>query len=104
MNIKDFENNTIQYRLWVKAMEYGKNRLAEKIGLIKPVLTKKQAYAMLNQPAVDRAIKSGELKTVKKGGKTSNVYIMREDFEKWIVKDELLSEPVTINGKRRKNK
>lgn len=95
IELKEFNNNMSLYRLFEKAAEYWTNRMMEQMALIKPLLTKKEAYAMFNKMAVDRAIRSGELKTVKKGGKTSNIYIPRKDFEIWILKSELAHEAVT---------
>ena len=80
------------FRMLTKAAEIGANQALEKCGNISLVISKQEAYAMFhnNRPAVDRAMRDGSLKTVKKGGKTSNVYIVRAEFEKWVLKDELI--------------
>ena len=82
------------FEMLVKASEMGSKNTLTKLGVIKPLMTKKEAYELFNQPAVDRAIKERTLKTVKKGGKTSNVYIVRAEFYKWLLEDELLSKAI----------
>lgn len=42
--------------------------------------------------SVDRAIKNGTLKTIKKGGKTAPVRIIRAEFDNWILTNELLTQ------------
>lgn len=86
--------STDLFRMLTKAAEIGADKALRKCGLTKPMITKKQAYELFNRPAVDRALKAGDLKTVKKGGKTSNVYILRTDFDEWVLKDELLSRAI----------
>lgn len=91
--LKLLENNTTFLRFIEKYSEYTVNRTLEKCGKIKPLLSKQEAYEMYNRPAVDRALRSNPcpFETVKKGGKTSNIYIVRKSFELWLLKDELAS-------------
>lgn len=95
--LKEYTGNMTLFKLFEKAAEYGANRALEKCGKIKPLITKKEAYKMINQPAVDRALKQipCPFKLVKKGGETSNVYIERQSFERWLLLSELSYEAVS---------
>lgn len=77
------------------AMQYGARRIKEEMATEQPYITLADAYRSMGRKMVDRGLENGTLKTVKKGGKTSKVYIMREHFERWILLDELSNEPVT---------
>jgi hypothetical protein len=68
------------------------NRTLEVSGKIKPIIYLSEAYNMASRKTVDRALKSGALKPIKKGGKTSKIWISRSEFDKWILKDEILNE------------
>ena len=82
------------FQLLTKAAELGANRALIEMGAKKPLITKQAAYKMYNRVAVDRAIKCGEMKTVKKGGSTSTIYIVRSAFETWMLENELYSKPI----------
>lgn len=85
--------------LLIQAAELGAKKALLEVGAIKPVMSKQEAYRKINQNTVDRAIENGTLKTTKKGGKTSKVWIDRKSFEEWILKDELASTPLNSNLK-----
>jgi hypothetical protein len=75
--------------LLIQAAELGAKRALIAVGNIKPILTKQEAYKLASRKTVERAIKEGTLKTTKKGGVTSKVWIDRRSFEEWILKNEL---------------
>lgn len=80
--------------LLIEAAEMGAKKALLEVGAIKPVMSKREAYRMINQATVDRAIENGTLKTTKKGGVTSKVWIDRKSFYDWIFTNELASTPV----------
>jgi stalled ribosome rescue protein Dom34 len=57
------------------------------LGLIKPMITKAEAYRIVSRRRIDKAIKEGNLKFTNKG---VNTMIKREDLEKWMTKHEWL--------------
>lgn len=50
-------------------------------GQIKPMMYLAECYRLLSRRKVDKAIKSGKLKCVKKGG---NILVKRTHFEEWL--------------------
>ena len=57
-------------------------------GQIKPMMKAAECYRILSRRKVDRAIREGKLKCVKKG---VNILIKREDFEKFMNKHDFES-------------
>ena len=80
--------------LLIEAAELGAKKALLEVGIIKPVMSKQEAYRLINQATVDRAIETGSLKTIKKGGVTSKVWINRKSFDEWLFKNELASTPI----------
>jgi hypothetical protein len=92
VKLSDYRNADMLYKLWVKAIDYGANRMKEAVMKQSPLMTKNQASKMAhNRRAVERALIRGEFETVKKGATT---YIKRDSFEKWLVRDEILTDLV----------
>ena len=73
-----------------KTTELAVQRTLEKTGVLRPRITLSEAYRIAgSRTEVDRAIRMGKLKTVKKGGKTSKLWILRSEFDAWLLRDEL---------------
>ncbi len=67
-----------------------KNTLVH-LGLMPNTISYGQACKLQGRTAVDRAIRSGILKTIKKGGVTSTIKLNRVEFDKWALKNEILN-------------
>ena len=91
--IEDYKRNTIIFKVVDKALEFGWNRCAEIFGKLSILMTNQECYANANKIAVKRDLKdkSSGLETVLKG---KRVYVVRESFDKWILKNEILSQPI----------
>jgi len=61
------------------------------LGVIPQTLSLAEAYKLGTRRAVDRAIRNGMLKRIKKGGRTAKVLISRDEFNQWQLTNELLS-------------
>jgi len=59
------------------------------LGVISNTLSLTEAYKLAGRACVDRAIREGSLKRIKKGGRTSKIKIDRADFDKWTLMNEL---------------
>lgn len=79
----------------IDAAQMGAEKALERVGKIKPVLTKQEAYKLASRKTVDRAIKAGTLTTIKKGGVTSKEWIDRASFERWVYQNEISSTYLT---------
>lgn len=82
--------NSIKLRQIVdSAIDYGRNRAREANCEIKPVITLQEAYNMSSRDMVTKAIKYGELNVLKKGGRTSKRWIVRADFDAWLLDNKI---------------
>jgi len=61
------------------------------LGVIPQTLSLTEAYKLGTRRAVDRAIKEGQLKRIKKGGRTAKIKINRDEFNQWQLTNELLT-------------
>jgi hypothetical protein len=75
------------FKIVDRAYESGFNRGMEKCGKLSPYMKKQECYTVACRRAVDRALKEGNIKTVLKG---TRIYVLRESFDKWIYKHELV--------------
>lgn len=78
--------------LIMKVSEISAQRTMERLGIIPNTITLSEAYRLQGRTAVDRAIRNGKLKTIKKGGKTAKIKINRSEFDQWALVSELSSE------------
>lgn len=76
--------------LLARATEYGVKRGLEASNKLSPRISLSEAYRLSSRREVDRAIKNGTLRPVKKGGITSRIYFIRADFDQWLMTNEIL--------------
>ncbi len=75
--------------LLARGTEYGVKRSLEASNKLSPGISLSEAYQLSSRREVDRAVKSGTFRPVKKGGVTSRIYFIYADFDQWLMKNEI---------------
>ncbi len=79
----------LEIKRFIQGVEHGVKRGLEAAGKLEPTITVAEAKRVFNSRAVNRALALGTLKSYKKGGRTSSPYILRKDWDLWLVLNEI---------------